>query len=108
MAVTPNTSLPGPAPQDNGPGRLSRQDPRARWRIGPVVAGSMAAGLLAALLLVAAPFIRAQESEVTGAVLCGFTLGWAMLALLSVRFTDQPQRWAAAPALFCAGLKTCR
>ncbi|WP_082049668.1 alpha/beta fold hydrolase [Arthrobacter sp. SPG23] len=60
----------------------------------------MAAGLLAALLLVAAPFIRAQESEVTGAVLCGFTLGWAMLALLSVRFTNQPQRWAAAPALF--------
>ncbi|TMM35426.1 MAG: alpha/beta hydrolase, partial [Actinobacteria bacterium] len=23
-----------------------------------------------------------------------------MLAVLSVRFTDQPQRWAAAPALF--------
>ena len=35
----------------------------------------------------------------TGAVLCGFALGWAMLAVLSVRFTDQPQRWAAAPAL---------
>jgi pimeloyl-ACP methyl ester carboxylesterase len=64
------------------------------------VAGSLATGLLAALLLVAAPFIRAQESEVTGAVLCGFALGWAMLAILSVRFTDQPQRWAAAPAVF--------
>ena len=54
--------------------------------------------LLTALLLVAAPFIRAQESEVAGAVLCGFALGWALLAILSVRFTDQPQRWAAAPA----------
>jgi pimeloyl-ACP methyl ester carboxylesterase len=64
------------------------------------VAGSLATGLVAALLLVAAPFIRAEESAVTGAVLCGFALGWAMLAVLSVRFTDQPQRWAAAPALF--------
>jgi pimeloyl-ACP methyl ester carboxylesterase len=63
------------------------------------VAGSLATGLGAALLLVAAPFIPAEESAVTGAVLCGFALGWAMLAVLSVRFTDQPQRWAAAPAL---------
>ena len=31
---------------------------------------------------------------------CGFALGWAMLAILSVRFTDQPQQWAAAPAVF--------
>ena len=46
-----------------------------------------------------APVLPAQESAVTGAVLCGFALGWAMLAVLSVRFTDQPQRWAAAPAL---------
>ncbi|MGB8385277.1 MAG: alpha/beta hydrolase [Dermatophilaceae bacterium] len=64
------------------------------------MAGSLATGLVAALLLVAAPFIPAEESAATGAVLCGFALGWAMLAVLSVRFTDQPQRWAAAPALF--------
>ncbi len=57
-------------------------------------------GLVAALVLVAAPFIPAEESAVTGAVLSGFALGWALLAVLSVRFTDQPQRWAAAPALF--------
>jgi pimeloyl-ACP methyl ester carboxylesterase len=100
VAITPVSPLPSPASEGNCPGRLSRQDPGARWRIGPVVAGSLAAGFLAALLLVAAPFIRAQESEVTGAVLCGFALGWAMLAILSVRFTDQPQRWAAAPAVF--------
>jgi pimeloyl-ACP methyl ester carboxylesterase len=64
------------------------------------VAGSLATGLVAALLLAAAPFIPMEKSAVTGAVLCGFALGWAMLAVLSVRFTDQPQRWAAAPALF--------
>jgi hypothetical protein len=27
-------------------------------------------------------------------------VGWAALGLLSLRFTDQPQRWAVAPALF--------
>jgi pimeloyl-ACP methyl ester carboxylesterase len=64
-----------------------------------MVAGSLATGLVAALLLVAAPFIPATESGVTGAVLCGFALGWALLAGLSVRFTDQPERWAAVPAL---------
>ena len=46
------------------------------------------------------PVHPGAESAVTGAVLCGFALGWAMLAVLSLRFTDQPQRWAVAPALF--------
>jgi pimeloyl-ACP methyl ester carboxylesterase len=64
------------------------------------VAGSLATGLVAALLLATAPLIPAEERAVTGAVLCGFALGWAMLAVLSVRFTGQPQRWAVAPALF--------
>ncbi|MFL6226100.1 MAG: alpha/beta fold hydrolase [Actinomycetes bacterium] len=59
----------------------------------------MASGLVAALLLAGAPFIPADDGAVTGAVLCGFALGWVMLAVLSVRFTGQPQRWAAAPAL---------
>jgi pimeloyl-ACP methyl ester carboxylesterase len=66
------------------------------------VAGSLATGLLAALLLVAAPFIPAQEGAVTGALLCGFAVGWAMLAVLSARFTAAPQRWAAVPAAFMA------
>ena len=64
------------------------------------MAGSLATGLLAGLLLVAAPFIPAQEDAVTGALLCGFAVGWAMLAVLSARFTAAPQRWAAAPAAF--------
>ena len=64
-----------------------------------VVAGSVAAGFLAAVVLVAAPFVPATESALTGAVLCGFAIGWGALAGLSTRFTTQPQRWAVVPAL---------
>ena len=64
------------------------------------MASSLATGLVAALLLPFVPFIPAEESALTGAVLCGFALGWAMLAVLSVRLTDQPQRWAVVPAVF--------
>lgn len=96
MTTTPLT----PTPEEKGQDRPSRPDSEPRGHIGLIVAGSLATGLVAALLLVAAPFIPAEEGQITGAVLCGFALGWAMLAVLSVRFTDQPQRWAAAPALF--------
>ncbi|HWD43085.1 MAG TPA: alpha/beta hydrolase [Actinomycetota bacterium] len=89
-----------PTPKDTGRDRRARPDRGPRGPIGWIVAGSLATGLLAAVLLATAAFIPAEESAVTGAVLCGFALGWAMLAVLSVRFTDQPQRWAAAPALF--------
>jgi len=81
------------------PGRLPRT---ARSRIGLIVALSMAAGLIAAAVLVAAPVIPARENVLTGVVLLGFALGGALLAVLSVRLTDQPQRWAAAPAVFMA------
>src|SRR5687767_1637979 len=94
------TTTPTPTPNDNGRDRPSRPDRGPGGHVGWIVAGSLATGLVAALLLVAAPFVPAEESAVTGAVLCGFALGWAMLAVLSVRFTDQPQRWASAPALF--------
>jgi pimeloyl-ACP methyl ester carboxylesterase len=77
-----------------------RSDTERRGHIGWIVAGSLATGIVAALLLAAAPFIPPEESPITGAVLCGFGLGWAVLAVLSVRLSDQPQRWAAAPALF--------
>ena len=88
-----------PTPKDKGRDRPSDPDRGPRGKIGWIVAGSLATGLVAAVLLAAAPFIPAEEGAVTGAVLCGFALGWAMLAVFSVRFTDQPQRWAAAPAL---------
>ncbi len=75
-------------------------DSQGRGQTGWVVAGSLAAGLLSAALLVVAPFVPATEDGVTGAILLGFGLGWAMLAVLSALFTDQPQRWALVPALF--------
>ncbi|QGN34453.1 alpha/beta fold hydrolase [Microlunatus sp. Gsoil 973] len=80
----------------------SSVQPAAKSRIGLIVALSLAAGLVAAAVLVAMPFIPAKENVLTGVVLLGFGLGWALLAVLSVRFSDQPQRWAAAPAVFMA------
>jgi pimeloyl-ACP methyl ester carboxylesterase len=64
-----------------------------------VVAGSLLTGFLAAVALCAAPVVPATESALTGAVLCGFAIGWAVLAGLSARFTAQPWRWAAVPAV---------
>jgi pimeloyl-ACP methyl ester carboxylesterase len=88
------------SPTPKGPDRPRGPDPSRKGHIGWIVAGSLVTGALAALLLAAAPFIPATESGVTGAILLGLGLGWAMVAVLSVRFTDQPQRWAVAPALF--------
>jgi len=62
----------------------------------------LATGLAAALAPVAAPFIPAEDNILTGVVLLAFALGWALLAVVSVRFSTQPQRWAAAPAVFFA------
>jgi pimeloyl-ACP methyl ester carboxylesterase len=78
------------------PGRQRRPE----GRIGLIVAASLAIGLMVALVLVAAPFVEAKENVLTGMVLLAFALGWALLAVLSIRFSDQPQRWAAAPAVF--------
>jgi pimeloyl-ACP methyl ester carboxylesterase len=92
MATAP--TAPGRVPSGDGSG------PARRGHIARIVAGSLASGFIAALLLALAPFISPDENDVTGAVLCGFAVGWAMLAMLSTRYTEQPQRWAAAPALF--------
>ena len=76
-------------------------EPR-RTRIGRVVAGSLAAGFVAAVIL---PFLPVGTVDVdfsTAMVLFGLALGWALLAVLSTRFTDQPQRWAVVPAIFMA------
>ena len=77
-----------------------RPDAASRRHIGWIVAGSLTTGLVAGLLLAAAPFIEPEERDVTGALLLGFAIGWALLAVFSERFSDQPQRWAAAPAAF--------
>jgi pimeloyl-ACP methyl ester carboxylesterase len=81
------------------PERLQRPQ---RRRIGPIVVGSLAVGLFTAVALAAAPFTSSKMNVLTGVVLLGFAFGWALLGVLSVRFSDQPQRWAAAPAAFLA------
>ena len=70
-------------------------------RIAPIVAGCLTSGLVAAIVLFGS-LRRPEEHVVTGTVLLALAFGWALLAVLSVRLTDQPQRWAAAPAAFMA------
>ena len=82
-------TMPPPAPA---------AEPPPRRRPAMVVAGSLLAGLLAALALVLGPLAGRPEAVITGGLLLGFATGWALLAALSVRYTDRPQRWAAAPA----------
>ena len=72
--------------------------PSRRRRPALVVAGSLSAGLAAAVALVAGPLAGGREAVITGGLLLGFAMGWALLAVVSARFTDRPQRWAAVPA----------
>jgi pimeloyl-ACP methyl ester carboxylesterase len=73
-----------------------------RSHVGVVVAGSLAAGVAAAGILSFLPVGTVDEDFSIAMVLIGFALGWALMAVLSTRFTDQPQRWAVAPAIFMA------
>lgn len=99
MAHLTSTALaahPDHTPPADATGPTRPHDPSRR--LGWIVVASLLAGLGAAAVLALSPFVPAQEHAVTGAVLCGFGFGWAMLAVLSARLTDRPQRWAAAPA----------
>jgi pimeloyl-ACP methyl ester carboxylesterase len=71
-----------------------------RVRIGWIVVGSLAAGFATAAVLPFAPFVAIEPNVITGMVLLGFAVGWALLAGLSTWLSDQPQRWAVAPAVF--------
>ena len=72
-----------------------------------IIAGSMFGGLLAAAALIAIPFADARESVITGAILLGFAFGWALMAVLSARIGDRPQRWAVVPATAMALTGAC-
>ena len=65
------------------------------WR---VVGGSVVAGVVGALVLTLGAFGGATEPVISGTALLAFAGGWALLALLSTRFTTQPQTWALVPA----------
>lgn len=66
--------------------------------VARIIAGSLAAGVAAALVLTLVVFAGGTESVITGSVLIAFGLGWALIAALTVRHTNRPQRWAAVPA----------
>jgi pimeloyl-ACP methyl ester carboxylesterase len=74
----------------------------ATHNISLIVTGCLIGGLVAALTLVVGPVAGAQEHVITGTVLLTFSASWALLATLSMLWTEQPQRWAFALASFMA------
>ena len=68
--------------------------------IARIVAGSVATGLLGALLLALVVFPGGAEHTIIGSALVAFAVGWTMLAVLSTRMTSQPQRWAFVPGAY--------
>src|SRR5438093_2728268 len=76
--------------------------PKRKGRISLIVAGSLILGLVTSVVLVIGPFGGAQEHVIMGTALLGWALGWALLAVLSIRWSDQPQRWAVMPAALMA------
>src|SRR5438445_8602632 len=73
-----------------------------KGRVGLIVVGSLITGFVVALVLVIGPFGGAQEHVIMGTALLGWALGWALLAVLSIRWSDQPQQWAIVPAALMA------
>lgn len=72
---------------------------RRRTSTSRVVAAALLAGAVSALVLSLVVFPGATESVVTGSILVGFGAGWAVLAVLSARLTDQALTWARVPAV---------
>ena len=68
-----------------------------------VVVGSLTAGVVAAAALVTGPFAGGGEATITGAVLFGFAIGWALMAMLSTRRGDGSLHWAMVPATALGG-----
>ena len=96
MSSESSATPPGTASAPTSDGRAGQVG------IGTVVLISLGVGLVAAVLLPFGPWPTVDANSATAGVLFGFALGWALLAALSVQLTDQPQRWAVAPAVFMA------
>jgi pimeloyl-ACP methyl ester carboxylesterase len=76
------------------------RSPERPGHVGLFVVGSLLTGLLLALVLSVLVFGGDPEPVISGAILLAFAVGWAMLALLTIWRTGQPQRWAWVPAIF--------
>src|SRR2546429_466141 len=83
-------------------GMAAPAKPIRKSRVGLIVSGSMFSGLVVSVMLVVGLFGGAQEHVIMGTALLGWALGWALLAVLSIRWSDQPQRWAVVPAALMA------
>jgi pimeloyl-ACP methyl ester carboxylesterase len=78
------------------------QQEQVRRSDGPVariIAGSVATGLVAAVILVAAVFPGATEATITGSLLVAFGFGWASVGWATTRFTRHHLRWTRVPAI---------
>lgn len=71
-----------------------------RVPVAAAIATSLAGGILAALTLTLLVFPSATESVMTGSILLAFGLGWALMSVLTARYTAQPQSWTRVPAAY--------
>jgi len=77
---------------------VSNVRPTQSHRLFPLVAASLIVGFLLPIALILGPVSGGGESRMTGAALLGWGIGWELIAVLSLRFTGEPQRWAVLPA----------
>lgn len=66
----------------------------------PAILGSLAVGAALAIALLLGPASGGTEPVITGSVLFAFGFGWGLMAVLSNRFSAQPQTWTIVPAAF--------
>src|SRR4051812_34919829 len=66
--------------------------------VGGIVLTSLLTGIVGAGVLTLGLVAGATEHVITGSALLAFAAGWAVLAGLTSRMTDSPQRWAYLPA----------
>jgi len=68
----------------------------------PVLAilGSLGTGAVLAIAFLLGPASGGSEPLVSGSVLLAFGLGWGLMAVLSTRFSAQPQGWTVTPSAF--------
>lgn len=75
--------------------------PRGDSRRSPTlaIAGSLVTGAALALFLLLSLASNGSEPLITGSMLLAFGAGWGLMAILSTRFSSQPQAWTMVPAL---------
>jgi pimeloyl-ACP methyl ester carboxylesterase len=73
----------------------------ARSHRSPLLAilASLGIGLGLAIAFVLGPAAGTSEPVVTGSVMLAFGIGWGVMAILTSRFSAQPQPWMAVPAV---------